>query len=143
MDWAKATAKYIRDRRQAVSGRRISDLFDANNKPLMKVPGPTRGKERLYTWSDFMYDLKGSGLSTVPAQDESEPMEDNMQRKTDKKSCQGIGTKCCSPSSHKVQFFGKSADVCRLYDEEEFDHMMAPFEVSSLEEQTANTPPAF
>ena len=31
--------------------------------------------------------------------------------------------------------------MCRLYDEEEFDHMMAPFEVSSLEEQTANTPP--
>ena len=45
------------------------------------------------------------------------------------------------PSTYKVQFFGKSVEVHHLLDEKEFDCMMAPFEVSSLEEQTADTPP--
>ena len=107
MDWAKATAKYIRDRRQVVSGRRISDLFGAKNKPLVKVPGPTAGQEKLYSWADFMYDLKGSGLSTVPGQDESERPEDEKQLLTEKSSPRSTRTTRRQPSTHKVQFFGQ------------------------------------
>jgi hypothetical protein len=130
VDWAKATAKYIRDRRQVVSGRRISDLFGAKNKPLVKVPGPTAGQEKLYSWADFMYDLKGSGLSTVPGQDESERPEDEKQLLTEKSSPRSTRTTRRQPSTHKVQFFGQSVKVYPLFEEKEFDWMVLPNDAS-------------
>ena len=82
---------------------------------------PTAGQEKLYSWADFMYDLKGTGLSTVPVQDESEQTEDDTQEKIEKSSRQGARNTRRQPSTHKVQFFGKSVEVCHLYDEKEFD----------------------
>jgi hypothetical protein len=138
VDWAKAKAKYIRDRRQAVSGRRISDLFDAKNKPLVKVPGPTAGQEKLYSWADFMYDLKGSGLSTVPGQDESEQPEDEKQVLTEKSSLRSTRKTRRQPSTHKVQFFGQSVKVYHLFDEKEFDWMVLPNETSDSGEHSVD-----